>query len=90
MFAEMRRQDRKLTREEAETILRDGQYGILSTTGEDGYPYGVPVSYAYENGKIYFHGTCDGALTREICNSIHRPVLRSMQDGSASQPFRPN
>ena len=47
MFAEMRRQDRKLTQEEAEAILREGQYGVLSTTGEDGYPYGVPVSYAY-------------------------------------------
>ena len=72
MFAEMRRQDRKLTREEAEAILRDGQYGILSTTGENGYPYGVPVSYAYENGKIYFHGTCEGGLKTKNLQFNHK------------------
>ena len=60
MFTEMRRQDRKLSQEETENILRSGQYGILSTIGEDGCPYGVPVSYAYENGRIYFHGTIEG------------------------------
>lgn len=51
----MRRKDREVTREEAETILEKGEYGVLSTCGEDGVPYGVPVNYAFENGTIYFH-----------------------------------
>lgn len=51
----MRRKDREVTREEAEDILKKCEYGILSTCGEDGVPYGVPVNYAFVNGNIYFH-----------------------------------
>lgn len=36
-------------------ILESGEYGILSTIGEDGFPYGVPVSYATFDSKIFFH-----------------------------------
>ena len=28
---------------------------MLSTTGENGYAYGVPLSYAYDDGCLYFH-----------------------------------
>lgn len=59
-FHEMRRKDRQLADEEAVCILEKGTYGILATIGEDGYPYGVPMSYAYENGVIYFHGADTG------------------------------
>ena len=51
----MRRSDRKLPEDEARQILMQGEYGILSTIGEDGFPYGVPLSYAYDGEKIYFH-----------------------------------
>lgn len=51
----MRRKDREITRLEAEEILENGLYGVLSTVGEDGQPYGVPLSYAYRNNCIYFH-----------------------------------
>lgn len=55
MFHEMRRADRQLSEEETKQLLTKGEYGILSTIGEDGYPYGVPVSYAYKGDKLYFH-----------------------------------
>jgi hypothetical protein len=55
MFKEMRRKDRALTNEEGLEVLNTAEYGILSTCGADGQPYGVPVSYAYGNDKIYFH-----------------------------------
>lgn len=57
MFTAMRRKDRQLTKEDALKILQEGAYGILATLGENGYTYGVPISYAYADGKIYFHGT---------------------------------
>ena len=38
MFHEMRRKERMLTNEEAETILNKAEYGVFSTIGEDGYP----------------------------------------------------
>lgn len=59
MFHEMRRIDRKLTDTEAEKLLLTGEYGILATVDEAGYPYGIPLSYAYEDGTIYFHSAKD-------------------------------
>lgn len=59
MFYEMRRKDRLLTEKEAKEILSEGEYGVLSTIGEDGYPYGVPVNYVYLNDSIYFHCAAD-------------------------------
>lgn len=60
MFREMRRQDRKINDSETIRILEEGQYGILSTTGNDGYAYGIPLSYAYSNNSIYFHSALEG------------------------------
>lgn len=58
MLKEMRRKDRELSQEEAMSILLKGEYGILSTIGEE-YPYAVPVNYVVANNKIYIHGTCE-------------------------------
>lgn len=55
MFREMRRKDKQLSAGEAIEILEKGEIGVLSTVGEDGYPYGVPLNYVYHNGSIYFH-----------------------------------
>ncbi|HRU42660.1 MAG TPA: pyridoxamine 5'-phosphate oxidase family protein, partial [Candidatus Diapherotrites archaeon] len=60
MFREMRRQDRKTDNEKAAAILAAGEYGILSTVGDNGYAYGVPLSYAYSKGSIYFHSATVG------------------------------
>ncbi len=58
----MRRIDRQLSKEEAEKILSENEYGILSVVCEDGYPYGLPLNYVYENGKLYFHHTSEQSL----------------------------
>jgi hypothetical protein len=55
MFRNMRRSSQQLSEQETIEILKDGSNGILSVIGDDGYPYGVPISYAYHDGKIYFH-----------------------------------
>ncbi len=60
MFREMRRQDRKISDKEAIAILEEAQYGILSTTDSSGYAYGIPLSYAYTGGSIYFHSATEG------------------------------
>jgi nitroimidazol reductase NimA-like FMN-containing flavoprotein (pyridoxamine 5'-phosphate oxidase superfamily) len=65
MEREMRRKDRQLTRGEAETILRENEYGVLSTVCRDGYPYGLPISYVYADGKLYFHRTAEDGLIRD-------------------------
>jgi uncharacterized protein len=60
MFKEMRRQDRKLEQEASIEILKKGEYGVLSTIGENGYPYGIPVNYVYIDDSIYFHSALEG------------------------------
>ena len=60
MFQEMRRQDRQLTRPEAEAILAQGLYGFLAINGGDDYAYGVPFSYVYQDDKIYLHCALEG------------------------------
>ena len=55
MQREVRRKDRQLTTEEAVKLLETAEYGVLSTVNADGTPYGIPLSYLYDNNKIYFH-----------------------------------
>lgn len=56
----MRRKRQQLSKEECETLLRAGTSGVLALIGEDGYPYAVPLSYEYDNGRIWFHGAKTG------------------------------
>ncbi len=60
MFRDMRRFKQALSKEECEKILSESSSGILAVSGDDGYPYTVPMSYFYENGKIYFHSAKSG------------------------------
>jgi len=60
MFREMRRKDREKSPEEARRILRDAKNGVLSIMLENGYPYGVPMSYVFEDDTIYFHSAVAG------------------------------
>lgn len=69
MFREMRRQDRKTDDKQALRILESGEYGILSTSGSNGYAYGVPVSYAYSEGCIYFHCAVEGHKLDNIAHN---------------------
>lgn len=55
MFREMRRKKQLLPEEEAIAILKEGTSGVLALSGDDGYPYAVPISYVYEGGKLWFH-----------------------------------
>ena len=55
MFREMRRNRQQLTQEECVEILNKNTSGILAVSGDNGYPYAVPLSYVYDNGSLYFH-----------------------------------
>ena len=59
-MGEMRRKDRAMPEADARRLLEGGEYGVLSTVGEDGLPYGVPVSYVLIGESIYFHCALQG------------------------------
>lgn len=60
MFRTMRRFRQQLSDEQCESLLTTVKRGVLSVHGEDGYPYGIPIDFVYDNGKIYFHGARQG------------------------------
>lgn len=60
MFREMRRSKQRLPREVAVEILERNTSGVLALSGDAGYPYAVPMSYVYAEGKIYFHSAKNG------------------------------
>lgn len=55
MFREIRRADKQKTDSDTAKILESCTHGILSVIGDNGYPYGVPVSYVYTENKIIIH-----------------------------------
>lgn len=60
MFHEMRRSRQQLSQEESIAILERGTHGVLALSGDDGYPYAVPLSYVYHDGKLFFHCATSG------------------------------
>ena len=57
MFREVARKKQVLTSEQIIKILKAEKRGVLSVLGENGYPYGLPINFWFneENGYIYFH-----------------------------------
>ena len=80
MFREMRRKDRQVENTVGIKLLEKCEYGVLSVLGDDDYPYGVPMNYAYEDGCIYLHGFLDGhkidAITKhpKVCFTVVEDV----------------
>ncbi|MCI8514523.1 MAG: pyridoxamine 5'-phosphate oxidase family protein [Lachnospiraceae bacterium] len=57
---EMRRKNQQMSKEKTEAVLARNTNGVLNVSGEDGYPYGVPVSFVYQDGNLYFHSAPEG------------------------------
>lgn len=60
MFRDMRRKRQLLPEAETIAMLEACTSGVLALQGDDGYPYAVPLSYAYENGRLFFHAARTG------------------------------
>ncbi|WP_313131043.1 pyridoxamine 5'-phosphate oxidase family protein [Anaerocolumna sp.] len=60
MFREMRRKKQNLTLEECIAVLNNGTSGVLAVSGDNDYPYAVPLSYVYYDSKIIFHCAATG------------------------------
>lgn len=61
-FRQMRRKAQQLGDAEAVEILKNAKRGVLSVTGDDGWPYGVWLNPYYDDatGRLYFHGAKEG------------------------------
>lgn len=60
MARTMRRFKQELPTEEVERILHSGKYCVMAVSGDDDYPYAVPVNYVYDGHSIYIHSAARG------------------------------
>ena len=68
-FRPMRRFRQQLSDDESVGILKKATSGTLALLGDNGYPYAVPISYVYAEGKLYFHSALSGHKVDAIRNS---------------------
>lgn len=69
MFRNMRRKKQLLSEEDTIKILEKCTAGVLGVIGDDDYPYTVPVSYVYKDGKIFIHSANQGHKIDSIMNN---------------------
>lgn len=60
MFRKMRRYKQQLPEERCVELLSSEKRGVLALSGDDGYPYALPLSYVYDKGCIWFHSAVEG------------------------------
>ena len=60
MTRPMRRVRQQLDDAACRDILIRNTSGVLALHGDDGYPYAVPLSYAWAEGMLIFHGAKSG------------------------------
>ena len=60
MFREMRRKKQQLGEDECLAIVDAATSGVLSVIGDDGYPYGVPLSFVRTGKTLVFHSAAEG------------------------------
>lgn len=95
MFREIRRSKQALPIEEGKTIFHRNTAGVLSLH-DDVYPYGVPISYAYEEnscqpgalyGTVYFHCATMGHKLEAIGRNDHVSFCVIDQDHILPEKF---
>ena len=69
MTRPMRRIRQQLEQAACEEVLNRCTSGVLALSGDEGWPYAVPLSYVWAEGKLIFHGAKEGhkldAMRRE-------------------------
>ncbi len=72
---EIRRQDRLLSNDGAVSMLRQGEYGVLSmidNMADKEVAYGVPVNYAWDgNDSLYIHCAPEGRKLRCLDKNVN-------------------
>lgn len=84
MFRKMRRIGQMLPEDECIEILTNEPRGVLALLGDYDYPYALPMSHVYVDGKIYFHGAMTGHKNDAVKN--HDKASYCVMDGGVRNP----
>ena len=87
MFRPMRRRGQEMPPDECEEALQSGSSGVLALLGDEGYPYAVPLSYAYHEGKLYFHCAKSGHKLDAVKRSPRASFCVIVRDDIAPKEY---
>jgi nitroimidazol reductase NimA-like FMN-containing flavoprotein (pyridoxamine 5'-phosphate oxidase superfamily) len=87
MFRDMRRKKQQLSEPETIRILKACTSGVLAVSGDEGYPYAVPLNYAYNDGKLYFHLAREGHKVDSIARNEKVSFCVIEQDEVVQETF---
>ena len=62
-------------------------HGVLALAGDGGYPYAVPMSYAYRDGKLYFHSARAGHKIDSLTRSAKASFCVVDADGVVPEEY---
>jgi len=60
MKPKIRKQDRKVSNQEAIKIIENGEFGVLSMCTSEEEGYGIPLNYILHKHALYFHCALEG------------------------------
>ena len=60
MNTSLRRKERAVSEEDALRIFDTAEYGVLSLSSDDEFPYGIPVNFARKDDILYIHCAPEG------------------------------
>lgn len=92
MFRKIRKVKNEISIEDAKKILKKSPRGVLTLNGDEGYPYGLPINFYYdeENNAIYFHGAKKGYKIDCIEKSPKASFTAMLEEGVSEDGWSMN
>lgn len=92
MFRKVRKIKNELDKKTTKEVLKKAPRGVLALNGDDGYPYGLPLNYVYDedNNVLYFHGTKTGYKIDCIEKSPKASFTALLEEGVSDDGWSKN
>lgn len=92
MFRKIRKIKNELDEKTTKEVLKKAPRGVLALNGEDGFPYGLPLNFYYDedNNALYFHGTKTGYKIDCIEKSPKASFTALLEEGVSDDGWSKN
>lgn len=92
MFRKVRKIKNELDEKTTKEVLKKAPRGVLALNGEDGFPYGLPLNFYYDedNNTLYFHGTKTGYKIDCIEKSPKASFTAILEEGVSDDGWSKN
>lgn len=87
MYPPMRRNKQLLSEEEAREMLDSATSGVLALQGADRYPYAIPLIFAREADRLYFHSAGAGHALDCVAHNSRASFCVIAQDDVVQATF---